>query len=136
MGQKPRSRLRYAATVAALLSVLLQAWLGVQAAGMKSGRALVTADADAVQWLLASGAAICHSVQPAEDETPGHGPKKVFPCQICAGLQGPAPLAQAKCSTAFEPVEIALVFAREVAAFGRAGDRMAFEARGPPGRAA
>lgn len=115
------------------MSVLLQAWLVVQAAGMRTGPALVTADAEAAQWLVVSGAAICHSVQLAnDDETPGHGPKKFSPCPICTGLQGPAPLAHAKCSTAFEPVEIALVFEREVAPFGRAEDRMAFEARGPP----
>lgn len=132
MGQTPRPRLRYAATVAALLSVLLQAWLVVAMSATKLGP--VQADPETIAWLALSGAPICHGAQPSDDETPGHTPKPIAPCLICAGLQGVAPVAQAKILPAFVAVEIALTYHGEAERVARDVERTAFDARGPPAR--
>ena len=134
MGKKLRSSSRYAAIVAALVSVLLQALLVVQAAGMKSAQGAPEADPDALTWLAEIGAPICHSVQPAGGESPDHAPRPVHPCVICAGLHSAAPLLCGDISIAFELVEAVLVFEGKQPASSREAERSAFEARGPPAR--
>ena len=136
MGQKLRSSSRYAATVAALFSVLLQALLVIQVAGMKSAQGAPSADPDALTWLAEIGAPICHSVQPDGGDAPNHAPKPVHPCVICAGLHSAAPLLCGDVSIAFAPVETVLVFEGEQPANSRETERSAFEARGPPARVA
>lgn len=136
MDQKLRSYSRYAATVAALFSVLLQVLLVVQAAGMRSAQGAPAGDPDALTWLAEIGAPICHSVQPAGGDAPDHAPKPVHPCVICAGLHSGAPLVCSHISIAFEPLETAVVFEGERPASSREEQRSAFEARGPPARVA
>ncbi len=123
--------MRFAATLAALVSVLLQAMLVVHVSGIKAQAA--PSDPDAVAWAALTGAPICHTVQPEDDGKPDHAPKYKL-CLICSAFQGTAPLPDAGCMAAFDLVEIALTFKGE-AHLAESGTRpLSVNARGPPTR--
>lgn len=128
-----RPRMRFAAAVAALVSVLLQAMLVVHVSGMKAQAA--PSDPEAIAWLALTGAPLCHSVQPEDDGNPDQAPKQK-PCLICSGFQGAAALAHAGCTAAFDPVEIALTYICEPHLAVSGTRPMMVNARGPPQRLA
>lgn len=125
--------MRFAAAAAALMSVLLQAILVVQVAGMKAQA--VPSDPETVAWLALTGAPICHTVQPDDDGKPDRSPKQT-PCLICSGFQGAAALPHAGCTAAFDPVEIALTYRVEAHLAVSNTQPMTVNARGPPQRLA
>ena len=138
MGQRHGPRLRFAATLAAVFSVVLHAMLSVYAAGMKpASPSAHSGDADALAWLVQTGALICHGAPSDEDETPGHPIKKqIGPCLICASMQAACAPVQEANAPACVRVEVAIGYWHGSEQTARDAELIVFQPRGPPARLA